>query len=122
MRAARRSEMIAIIALFVIFANFVLLGHPFQLQRIYRDHLKICAALGAGDDFSLINLILFHIEVGFALRTENHDLPPAFSRDCRRGTAERPSLLYLEFLPLSVKSSGYIRYADGFPLLFEEPC
>jgi hypothetical protein len=44
-----------------------------QLERTDGDDFEIGAALGAGDDFALVDFFFVNIEIGFALRTVNHD-------------------------------------------------
>ncbi len=60
---------------FLVFQFFVFLQFfdRLQLERIHRHDLEVGAALGAGDDFAFIDLILFDVEVAFTLWTINHE-------------------------------------------------
>jgi len=56
-----------------LFLVDLFLSYWLQFDGIYRDYFEIATALRAGDDFSLIDVVLFDIEIGLAFRTINHN-------------------------------------------------
>src|SRR6185312_17266866 len=82
-RMRRRTLGVVAVLLFFFCFFFVLVIDRVQLQWISRDHLEIAAALRAGNDFAFVHLVFLDVEIGFALRTENHKcLPPINDSPC----------------------------------------
>src|SRR5271166_2510767 len=44
-----------------------------QFERARSDYFEVRATLGARDDLALVDFLFFHIQIGFAFRTKNHD-------------------------------------------------
>jgi hypothetical protein len=68
----RGSGIVTVFGLFLLFFFFVAFFDRFQLERAGGDDFKVGAALGTGNDLSLVDLFLFDVEIVFALRTQNH--------------------------------------------------
>src|SRR5215470_16082524 len=96
-----RSRIITVFSLFLFFVDVLLfLVHRLEFDGIDGRNLEVHATLRAGEDFSFIDLIFFHVETGFALRTVEHNasVPRARDYDC--------SLLYL------VSSTAEVKWAS----------
>jgi len=58
---------------FLFLFLFFLFFDRLELERIYGNDLEIGAALGAGNDFTLVDLIFLNVQVAFTFRTINHE-------------------------------------------------
>jgi hypothetical protein len=72
--AARRRSVVAIVFFFlVLFFLLVLILDASQFQRLHGYDFKIGPAFRTRNDFALVNLIFFDIQIALAFRTNNHD-------------------------------------------------
>jgi hypothetical protein len=52
--------------------------YGFQFKRTGSNDFKVGAALGARDDFALVDIFLFNVQIGFAFGTQNHKASLAY--------------------------------------------
>jgi len=74
------SGIVTVFALLFLFVLVFLVTflNRFEFQRIGRNDLEVGATLGAGDDFALVYLFLFNVQVGIAFWTQNHKASLAY--------------------------------------------
>jgi hypothetical protein len=72
-RKRRRLRVVTVFGLHFLFFFHVTFFDGLQLQGTGGDDFEIGATLRARNDLALIYLFFFHIQIGFAFRTKNHD-------------------------------------------------
>src|SRR6185312_4792312 len=65
-------RVIAVFSFFFLFIFLVLFLDRFEFDWINRGYLEVGSALGAGNDFALVDLIVLNIKAGLALWTVQH--------------------------------------------------
>ena len=76
--ADRRSGIVTVFGFLFFFVVLVAFFYCFSLERTCRDHFEVCTALRARDDFALIDLVLFNVQIVLAFRTEHHKASRAY--------------------------------------------
>ena len=68
----RSLEIVTVFAFLCFFFVFFLVSFfdSFQFERTGGDDFKVGAALGAGNDFPLVDFFFFDVQIGFAFRTQ----------------------------------------------------
>jgi len=68
----RGLRVVTVFGFLLFFLFHVTLFHGFEFERTGGADLKIGAAFGAGDDFSLVDFVFLKIQIGIALRAKHH--------------------------------------------------
>jgi hypothetical protein len=72
---------VTVFRLHFLFFFYIAFFDRLQLQRTGGDDFEVGATLWTRDDLALVDFFFFHIEIGFAFRTKNHDssTPPSIN-------------------------------------------
>jgi hypothetical protein len=62
---------VTVFRLLLFFLFYIALFHGFEFERADGDDFKVGAALGAGDEFTLFDIVFVKIELGIAFRAKH---------------------------------------------------
>jgi hypothetical protein len=62
---------VTVFRLLLFFLFYIALFHGFEFERTDGDDFKVGAAFGAGDEFTLFDIVFVKIEFGIAFRAKH---------------------------------------------------